>query len=940
MGLVFGKPIQYSGEFEETLSSIQTKEERMLKYGITPPEPEKKRGTLSKIFALLRMGETAPAAMAYLKGESPTSAYIKTFTEPFKKEEGKMILYSDVLDELGWTPENKLEKFVRGGVGLGLDILLDPKTFLTFGALGATKLFVKGKGVVSLNKPGTNLLKKAINQFGDESGRKMTATHVGKTGEKYLAKTGLKFMGAEILPRKVVTAPFKGTDWLLDRIPVSGKIYKGFKSWGVNSFTPWKKVEKLPGGIGIEYHDVVTAFYKGGRFEQEKVIDKWTTHLRATQKATGKMDIGDDMLGWIERGGRVTGNSFLDNLTRDMIRTNQKIIKTDRAVGYDVGEIENYMRHYLTKAGKKYLNLIKTTKPAIKATISVTTKKPGAMLRRNIFGTVKDINKELAPDMARAGIKGKFFEENAFKLMAIRESEHIKAIKTADFWQEVAERFALKPSQLKPQRLAEMMGEKVIWQDGVRYVDAGVNVPQLKGLFVPEEIRTHLKDVHAVITGADEPAKQFLRVYDKALSWWKLSVTGWFPAFHSRNFIGASWNNFLRGVKNPQYYKWTQSLLTNPDDTTTVFGKTYKNSNLLERIGKEGIFNQTGMMDVGRTLEDRIAAMGAAGQLEKLKTYYKTPPIKMMNFVENRVRIPLFLYRLDKGDSFAEAAKVVMKTHFDYMPEGLSTFERNVMKRIIPFYTWTRHNVPLQFEMLLKQPGKYAGLDKLRREVESVAGTEKVKEERKYMPTWMKEMFTIRLPWVKNTGEPYYLQMDLPVEDLNKLSVREIFSMLSPVLRYPIDRIANKYVYFDAPIYDKNIPRQYQTAKTMTILKNLPEPIKKFLSIQEIKKKNFYTGEFEPTVVMDARNLHFIRSLWFSRIYSSLMNLEAPDQTIEEKITRLLLGEPLRPLDIKEAKWRDLKNKDVYLRDVLYYLLRTGEIPYKEAEKEKKGLIY
>ena len=117
--------------------------------------------------------------------------------------------------------------------------------------------------------------------------------------------------------------------------------------------------------------------------------------------------------------------------------------------------------------------------------------------------------------------------------------------------------------------------------------------------------------------------------------------------------------------------------------------------------------------------------------------------------------------------------------------------------------------------------------------------------------------------------------------------------------------------------------------------------MKKFLNIQEMERKNFYTGEFEPTVVMDARKLHFIRSLWFSRIFSSMSQIWSQDKSKEEVITRLLLGEPLRPLDIEEEKWRRLKEQDIYLRDTLYYLMRGHIIPYKSEEKKKKtGLTF
>ena len=46
---------------------------------------------------------------------------------------------------------------------------------------------------------------------------------------------------------------------------------------------------------------------------------------------------------------------------------------------------------------------------------------------------------------------------------------------------------------------------------------------------------------------------------------------------------------------------------------------------------------------------------------------------------------------------------------FDYM--DLTAFERKVMKRVFPFYTWLRKNIPLQISMLLKSPRTYARIN-------------------------------------------------------------------------------------------------------------------------------------------------------------------------------------------------------------------------------------
>jgi hypothetical protein len=70
--------------------------------------------------------------------------------------------------------------------------------------------------------------------------------------------------------------------------------------------------------------------------------------------------------------------------------------------------------------------------------------------------------------------------------------------------------------------------------------------------------------------------------------------------------------------------------------------------------------------------------------------------------IEDFMRGAQWLAETRRGASPEAAAQAVHKMHFDY--DRLTDFERNVMRRLVPFYTYARKNLPLQFNTMISQP--------------------------------------------------------------------------------------------------------------------------------------------------------------------------------------------------------------------------------------------
>lgn len=72
-------------------------------------------------------------------------------------------------------------------------------------------------------------------------------------------------------------------------------------------------------------------------------------------------------------------------------------------------------------------------------------------------------------------------------------------------------------------------------------------------------------------------------------------------------------------------------------------------------------------------------------------------------------RIGTYLTRVRRGDAPAAAKAVADLTQINYRPENFSAFERDVLKRVVPFYSYTKGITPLVAQELLTNPSGIMG---------------------------------------------------------------------------------------------------------------------------------------------------------------------------------------------------------------------------------------
>lgn len=853
--------------------------------GVAVPDREAKTSTLQKILDFLNTGAYATGGLISGKG---IKAGVK-----------EKILPSEALNI-----KNKVG-------GLAVDILLDPTTYLTFGYGSGAKVATQA-GSKILNKTGTKLLKKAVSQFGEEAGRRMVAnTVLRKGGQKYLAKGGLKFMGAQIAPRAAVTTPLKMVDKLMEVMPVTGKVYKASKKPLSKAFVPFSEIKALPGQIGEKYVDKYSLFAKGTRTEVDEAAKLASRLGKKAQKAIGKK-AGAITTEAIETGQK-TGNKIVDQIIDFMNNQHKRFLDAEKGRELIEAEMPDYLRHFLTKEGKSF---IERGGASITGELSkpLRVRTPFAQTR-SLQGTIKEIN---AYFRKFHGVK--LFEEDAFKAFAARKAENIKAIRTYDFLTDVGREFG-RPGQFVSKSVTNSVTgksyikevAKPVFEAGIDYVES--SVPQLKGILLPKPIVQHVDDTYQFLVN-EETTKHFLKLYDKTLAFWKGSVTGWFPAFHSRNFMGGIFNNWLAGVKNPTRYVQADNIVRGKTGSiTTKLGTKYSYKELKDMAVKMGATGQPGYLDVMREVEKDLQK-GIAGKFFDV-------PKSVMEVVENRLRMPLFIDRIIKGDTPQEAVKWVYKFHFDYTPEGLTTFEKDVLRRLIPFYRWTRGNMPLQIEQMLKTPGKYAGVGKA---IQKLSGDEN-KNEMQYLPEYMQEGLPIRLPGKDKKLPEYIYGLGLPLEDLNKLSrgsfkrtAEGLLSEISPLLKYPIEATTGRNLFFGRPIEEVNWVYPF--------VDKIPG-LKQWLEVKSFKKT-----DGSQTFRANPYKMHLLNTM-VGRLYVTAGKTTDDRMTAITKMLYGLMGVKIREVDIEKEKfWRDREFRDKLERILEGEgLLRTYSRPYVPKNK-------
>lgn len=173
------------------------------------------------------------------------------------------------------------------------------------------------------------------------------------------------------------------------------------------------------------------------------------------------------------------------------------------------------------------------------------------------------------------------------------------------------------------------------------------------------------------------------------------------------------------------------------------------------------------------------------------------------DYVETWTRFSHFLDRLKKGMSIDDAVSDVRMYHVDY--RNLTNVERNTFRRIMPYYTYMRKNLPIQMNNLLSSYNKVGMIthmvDSSYQALERDNGGQPL-----VVDDYLREGMALPID-VDENGNITYLNWNLPINDLARLKYNfkdffeaNVLDMVSPILRSGVELNTNTNLRFGTQI--------------------------------------------------------------------------------------------------------------------------------------------
>lgn len=386
-------------------------------------------------------------------------------------------------------------------------------------------------------------------------------------------------------------------------------------------------------------------------------------------------------------------------------------------------------------------------------------------------------------------------------------------------------------------------------------VKYAVDHPRLKGYFFTEEGARQAEQFVKILNEVNTPSSRSLQHVDHVISKLKAALTIYIPSHHWTNLIGDVMFNWFAGVNDVRRYQQAAKVmgsqrgrygditsfgkLTGPDALNQAIARGLIGTDALRGAGltvhptgnavittmrngtqvtADMIYTaamKQGILPSARVLEEITSEVTSV--LDKIHLPGKAKGkvqrgVHVVSEVRDHIpRLAQFIDGISKSKgSFAQAVEKSAGNVRKWHPDGLdlTSFERNVMKRIFPFYSWTRKAIPLAIESTLVAGSKIMAYPRLMEEIALANGIDAPPGEQfpgdQLFPDWMRERGIG--PVMGGPGNYTVVNPSTPALDIFTMlghPGQSVLDMMNPLARVPLELSQGSTLGKQVPIENK-----------------------------------------------------------------------------------------------------------------------------------------
>ena len=640
--------------------------------------------------------------------------------------------------------------------------------------------------------------------------------------------------------------------------------------------------------------------------------------------------------GWDKQLGRVSPR--LRRAVNYINLANATYLTNERAVGLRINELAsdlNYLhRSFTPEARAAYMEANKDSLRGAASAYDVSVKF-GAQVQRD--ETLRDLSITEINRMGEAGQldrlfggrKVKVFEDEPFFSVFRRGTHSIGAIESAKLVKDSIQSYGRpiagsldKPITNEALQAGEaFLPNRIAEELGFRKSEYG---RVIEDVAMPKDIVDLLNSHYERVFSPPEVIP-LMRAYDAIQRVWKQITLPIWPAYHARNLA----SDLFMITHNADSYglSFTQAINAFQETSRGLYNSWKGKEDFVVDLGKGGgkvkwtefrkMLDDYGILDYssGRELEDIVLRpRGLTNDKKGIEGFEQ----RLSNFApfqiglafgqarQNATNSAYFLGLLRNGVTPEVAALEVKKKLFDF--RNLTSEEKQILRRLIPFYSWMRHNIPYQLKAVIKNPKILTQINWAREAAthgEGPAGSVP-------LPNFLAQGLPIavpdflRMPNAETAKDPQFARLRglLPVSDIMTVfnPTQEILNSLTPVLKTPFEMGMNVDTFQGLP------------------LERYPGESRKFMGIEMSRR----------WMIPPLRNI---------RMFAEAENVLSPERTLQQKVAGLTFAKPYTVDTGRQTSlmYYRLRQEQTRVKKLMYQAAQEGRAG--EVQKLRRYLL-